>query len=153
LLSRAMSRLNGGPSHLRNPLPPTRRMARRQAYTWSKVKRCFAAGVHSPERDAECQLTIQVSKHFYIFLRSDSHLATRSARITDKCVIVAAQASALSDRQISRAKLVLFPAGQHSGNGNHNGNPRRRDFNVRRGRAHGEAAVDIRAWIEVSSTT
>jgi malate dehydrogenase (oxaloacetate-decarboxylating)(NADP+) len=109
----AMSRCNERPIifALSNPTNKAECSAE-QAYTWSKGKALFAAGVQFPE------VTIKgktfhpgQANNFYIYpaLGLATYVA-RPRRITDECFIVAAQASADQVGPELRAKGMLFPS-------------------------------------------
>src|SRR4029077_12717107 len=109
----AMSRINERPIifALSNPTDKAECSAE-QAYTWSKGKVLYAAGVQFPE------VTIKgktfhpgQANNFYIYpaLGLATYVA-RPRRITDECFIIAAQASADQVGPELRARGMLFPS-------------------------------------------
>src|ERR1700688_1889694 len=108
----AMSKLNERPIifALSNPTDKAECTAE-QAYTWSKGKALFAAGVQFPDVTVNGQTYHPgQANNFYIFLAAGTApTGTRPRRITDECFIVAAQASADQISPDLRAKGMLFP--------------------------------------------
>src|SRR6202022_2041424 len=108
----AMSRLNERPIifALSNPTDKAECSAE-QAYTWSKGKALYAAGVQFPD----VRFNVQTfhpgqANNFYIFPAVGlATYAARPRRLTDECFIVAAQASADQIGPDLRAKGMLFP--------------------------------------------
>ncbi len=108
----AMSRLNERPIifALSNPTDKAECTAE-QAYTWSKGKALFAAGVQFPDVTLNGRTYHPgQANNFYIFPAVGlATYAARPRRITDECFIVAAQASADQIGPDLRAKGMLFP--------------------------------------------
>ena len=109
----AMSRLNDRPIifALSNPTDKAECSAE-QAYTWSKGKALYAAGVQFPDVNCDGRTFHPgQANNFYIFpaIGLATYVA-RPKRLTDACFIVAAQASADQVDPILRAKGMLFPS-------------------------------------------
>ena len=147
----AMSRLNERPIifALSNPTDKAECTAE-QAYTWSKGKALFAAGVQFPE------VTIKGStfhpgqaNNFYIYPALGlATYAARPRRITDECFIVAAQASADQVGPELRAKGMLFPSQSQILEMEVTTATRIAQFMFDEGLATVKQPADIRAWIE-----
>jgi malate dehydrogenase (oxaloacetate-decarboxylating)(NADP+) len=147
----AMSRVNERPIifALSNPTDKAECSAE-QAYTWSKGKALFAAGVQFPE------VTIKgktfhpgQANNFYIYPALG--LATYVARprcITDECFIVAAQASADQVGPELRAKGMLFPSQSQILEMEVTTATRIAQFMFDQGLATVKPPADIRKWIE-----
>lgn len=147
----AMSRINERPIifALSNPTEKAECSAE-QAYTWSKGKALFAAGVQFP------QVTIKgrtfhpgQANNFYIYPAVG--LATyvaRPRRITDECFIVAAQASADQVGPELRAKGMLFPSQSEILELEVTTATRIAQFMFDKGLATVKQPADIRKWIE-----
>jgi malate dehydrogenase (oxaloacetate-decarboxylating)(NADP+) len=147
----AMSRINERPIifALSNPTDKAECSAE-QAYTWSKGKALFAAGVQFPE------LTIRgktfhpgQANNFYIYPALG--LATYVARprhITDECFIVAAQASADQVGPELRARGMLFPSQSQILEMEVTTATRIAQFMFDQGLATVKEPADIRKWIE-----
>ena len=109
----AMSRVNERPIifALSNPTDKAECSAE-QAYTWSKGKALYAAGVQFPDVTLKGETFHPgQANNFYIFPAVG--LATyvaRPRRLTDACFIAAAQASADQVGPDLRAKGMLFPS-------------------------------------------
>jgi malate dehydrogenase (oxaloacetate-decarboxylating)(NADP+) len=147
----AMSRVNERPIifALSNPTEKAECSAE-QAYTWSKGKALFAAGVQFPDVTVNGQTFYPgQANNFYIFPAVG--LATyvaRPRRLTDACFIAAAQACADQVGPELRAKGMLFP-GQASILGQEVTTAVRvAEFMFDQGLAQLERPRDIRAWIE-----
>jgi malate dehydrogenase (oxaloacetate-decarboxylating)(NADP+) len=147
----AMSRLNEQPIifALSNPTDKAECSAE-QAYTWSKGKALFAAGVQFPE------VTIKgktfhpgQANNFYIYpaLGLATYVA-RPRRITDECFIVAAQASADQVGPELRAKGMLFPSQSQILEMEVTTATRIAQFMFDQGLATVKQPADIRKWIE-----
>jgi malate dehydrogenase (oxaloacetate-decarboxylating)(NADP+) len=147
----AMSRLNERPIifALSNPTDKAECSAE-QAYTWSKGKALFAAGVQFPE------VTIKgktfhpgQANNFYIYpaLGLATYVA-RPRRITDECFIVAAQASADQVGPELRAKGMLFPSQSEILELEVTTATRIAQFMFDKGLATVKQPADIRKWIE-----
>jgi malate dehydrogenase (oxaloacetate-decarboxylating)(NADP+) len=147
----AMSRVNERPIifALSNPTDKAECSAE-QAYTWSKGKALFAAGVQFPE------VTIKgktfhpgQANNFYIYpaLGLATYVA-RPRRITDECFIVAAQASADQVGPELRAKGMLFPSQSQILEMEVTTATRIAQFMFDQGLATVKPPADIRKWIE-----
>ncbi len=147
----AMSRVNERPIifALSNPTDKAECSAE-QAYTWSKGKALFAAGVQFPE------VTIKgktfhpgQANNFYIYpaLGLATYVA-RPRRITDECFIVAAQASADQVGPELRAKGMLFPSQSQILEMEVSSATRIAQFMFEKGLATVKQPADIRKWIE-----
>jgi malate dehydrogenase (oxaloacetate-decarboxylating)(NADP+) len=147
----AMSRVNERPIifALSNPTDKAECSAE-QAYTWSKGKALFAAGVQFPE------VTIKgktfhpgQANNFYIYpaLGLATYVA-RPRRITDECFIVAAQASADQVGPELRAKGMLFPSQSQILEMEVSTATRIAQFMFEKGLATVKQPADIRKWIE-----
>jgi malate dehydrogenase (oxaloacetate-decarboxylating)(NADP+) len=147
----AMSRINERPIifALSNPTDKAECSAE-QAYTWSKGKALFAAGVQFP------QVTIKgrtfhpgQANNFYIYpaLGLATYVA-RPRRITDECFIVAAQASADQVGPELRAKGMLFPSQSEILELEVTTATRIAQFMFDKGLATVKQPADIRKWIE-----
>jgi malate dehydrogenase (oxaloacetate-decarboxylating)(NADP+) len=146
-----MSRLNERPIIFALSNPTDRaECAAEQAYTWSKGKALYAAGVQFPE------VTINgktfhpgQANNFYIFpaIGLATYVA-RPRRITDECFIVAAEASADQVGPILREKGMLFPSQANILETEVTTATRVAEFMFDKGLAQVERPRDIRAWIE-----
>jgi malate dehydrogenase (oxaloacetate-decarboxylating)(NADP+) len=147
----AMSRINERPIifALSNPTDKAECSAE-QAYTWSKGKALFAAGVQFP------QVTIKgrtfhpgQANNFYIYpaLGLATYVA-RPRRITDECFIVAAQASADQVGPELRARGMLFPSQSEILELEVTTATRIAQFMFDKGLATVKQPADIRKWIE-----
>ena len=147
----AMSRLNERPIifALSNPTDKAECTAE-QAYSWSKGKALFAAGVQFPDVTLDGKTFHPgQANNFYIFPAIG--LATYVARpklITDECFIVAAEASADQVRPELRAKGMLFPSQADILETEVTTASRVAEFMFEKGLAQVERPRDIRAWIE-----
>jgi malate dehydrogenase (oxaloacetate-decarboxylating)(NADP+) len=121
-----------------------------QAYTWSKGKALYAAGVQFPD------LTVNgktfhpgQANNFYIFpaIGLATYVA-RPKRITDELFIVAAEASADQVGPILREKGMLFPSQANILETEVTTATRVAAFMFEKGLAQVERPRDIRAWIE-----
>lgn len=147
----AMSRVNERPIifALSNPTDKAECSAE-QAYTWSKGKALFAAGVQFPE------VTIKgktfhpgQANNFYIYPALGlATYVTRPRRITDECFIVAAQASADQVGPELRAKGMLFPSQSQILEMEVTTATRIAQFMFDKGLATVKEPADIRKWIE-----
>jgi malate dehydrogenase (oxaloacetate-decarboxylating)(NADP+) len=146
-----MSRLNERPIifALSNPTDKAECTAE-QAYTWSKGKALFAAGVQFPDVTVNDKIFRPgQANNFYIFPAIG--LATYVARprlITDECFIAAAQASADQVGPDLRAKGMLFPSQANILETEVTTAARVAEFMFDKGLAQAERPRDIRAWIE-----
>lgn len=109
----AMCKLNDRPVifALSNPTEKAECTAE-QAYTWSKGKALYAAGVQFPDATVDGKTFHPgQANNFYIFPAIGlATYAARPKRITDQCFIVAAEASADQVSDDLRAKGMLFPS-------------------------------------------
>jgi len=108
----ALSQLNERPIifALSNPTRKAECTAE-QAYTWSKGKALYAAGVQFPDVQFEGQTFHPgQANNFYVYpaIGLATYVA-RPKRLTDQCFIVAAQATADQVDPDSRAKGRLYP--------------------------------------------
>jgi malate dehydrogenase (oxaloacetate-decarboxylating)(NADP+) len=147
----AMSRLNERPIifALSNPTDKAECTAE-QAYTWSKGKALFAAGVQFPDVTLNGKTYHPgQANNFYIFPAVGlAAYATRPRRITDECFIVAAQASADQISPDLRAKGMLFPGQDNILETEITTATRVAEFMFDEGLAQVKRPRDIRAWIE-----
>jgi malate dehydrogenase (oxaloacetate-decarboxylating)(NADP+) len=146
-----MSRLNERPIifALSNPTDRAECTAE-QAYTWSKGKALYAAGVQFPEVTMNGKTFHPgQANNFYIFpaIGLATYVA-RPRRITDECFIVAAEASADQVGPILREKGMLFPSQANILESEVTTATRVAEFMFDEGLAQVERPRDIRAWIE-----
>jgi malate dehydrogenase (oxaloacetate-decarboxylating)(NADP+) len=147
----AMSRVNERPIifALSNPTEKAECSAE-QAYTWSKGKALFAAGVQFPNVTLNGETFYPgQANNFYIFPAVG--LATyvaRPKRLTDACFIAAAQACADQVGPELRAKGMLFPDQSSILEQEVTTAVRVAEFMFDQGLAQVERPRDIRAWIE-----
>jgi malate dehydrogenase (oxaloacetate-decarboxylating)(NADP+) len=147
----AISRLNERPIifALSNPTDKAECSAE-QAYTWSKGKALFAAGVQFPDVTLNAKTFHPgQANNFYIFPAVGlATYLTRPRRITDECFIVAAQASADQVGPDLRAKGMLFPSQADILETEVTTAARVAEFMFEKGLAQVKRPPDIRAWIE-----
>ena len=146
-----MSRLNERPIifALSNPTDKAECTAE-QAYTWSKGKALFAAGVQFPDVTVNGKTFHPgQANNFYIFpaIGLATYVA-RPRRITDECFIAAAEASADQVGPDLRAKGMLFPSQANILETEVTTATRVAEFMFDKGLAQVERPRDIRAWIE-----
>ncbi|HUI21414.1 MAG TPA: NAD-dependent malic enzyme [Methylocella sp.] len=147
----AMSQLNERPVifALSNPTDKAECSAE-QAYTWSKGKALYAAGVQFPDVTMNgTTFRPGQANNFYIFPAVG--LATyvaRPRRLTDACFIAAAEASAGQVDPTLRAKGMLFPSQANILETEVTTATRLAEFMFDKGLAQVERPRDIRAWIE-----
>jgi malate dehydrogenase (oxaloacetate-decarboxylating)(NADP+) len=147
----AMSRLNERPIifALSNPTDKAECSAE-EAYTWSKGKALYAAGVQFPDVTVNGQTFHPgQANNFYIFPAVG--LATyvvRPKRLTDGCFIAAAQASADQVGPELRRRGMLFPSQADILETEVTTAVRVAEFMFDQGLAQVERPRDIRAWIE-----
>ncbi|HEV2668516.1 MAG TPA: NAD-dependent malic enzyme, partial [Blastocatellia bacterium] len=146
-----MSRLNERPIifALSNPTDRAECTAE-QAYTWSKGKALYAAGVQFPEVTMNGKTFHPgQANNFYIFpaIGLATYVA-RPRRITDECFIVAAEASADQVGPILREKGMLFPSQANILETEVTTATRVAEFMFDKGLAQVERPRDIRALIE-----
>ena len=121
-----------------------------QAYTWSKGKALYAAGVQFPDVKLDGQTFHPgQANNFYIFPAVGLAVyATRAKRITDEVFIVAAQASADQVSQEQRDHGMLFPSQANILEVEVAIATRTAEFMFNNGLATVERPADIRHWIE-----
>jgi malate dehydrogenase (oxaloacetate-decarboxylating)(NADP+) len=146
-----MSRLNERPIifALSNPTDRAECTAE-QAYTWSKGKALYAAGVQFPEVTMNGKTFHPgQANNFYIFpaIGLATYVA-RPRRITDELFIVAAEASADQVGPILREKGMLFPSQANILETEVTTAARVAEFMFDKGLAQVERPRDIRGWIE-----
>jgi malate dehydrogenase (oxaloacetate-decarboxylating)(NADP+) len=146
-----MSRLNERPIifALSNPTDKAECTAE-QAYTWSKGKALFAAGVQFPDVIVDGKTFHPgQANNFYIFpaIGLATYVA-RPRRITDECFIAAAAASADQVGPDLRAKGMLFPSQANILETEVTTATRVAEFMFEKGLAQAEQPRDTRAWIE-----
>jgi malate dehydrogenase (oxaloacetate-decarboxylating)(NADP+) len=146
-----MSRLNERPIifALSNPTDRAECTAE-QAYTWSKGKALYAAGVQFPDVTVNGKTFHPgQANNFYIFpaIGLATYVA-RPRRITDELFIVAAEASADQVGPILREKGMLFPSQANILETEVTTATRVAEFMFDKGLAQVERPRDIRAWIE-----
>jgi malate dehydrogenase (oxaloacetate-decarboxylating)(NADP+) len=147
----AMSRLNERPIifALSNPTNKAECSAE-QAYTWSKGKALYAAGVQFPDVTLNgTTFHPGQANNFYIFPAIGlATYAARPRRLTDDCFIVAAQASADQVGPELRAKGMLFPSQANILETEVTTAARAAEFMFDKGLAQVERPRDTRSWIE-----
>ena len=146
-----MSKLNDRPIifALSNPTDKAECTAE-QAYTWSKGKILYAAGVQFPDVTVGGKTFHPgQANNFYIFpaIGLATYVA-RPRRITDECFIVAAQASADQVGPDLRAKGMLFPSQANILETEVTTATRIAEFMFEKGLAQVERPRDVRTWIE-----
>jgi len=146
-----MSRLNERPIifALSNPTDKAECTAE-QAYTWSKGKALYAAGVQFPDVTVNGKTFHPgQANNFYIFpaIGLATYMA-RPRRITDECFITAAEASADQVGPILRENGMLFPSQANILETEVTTATRVAEFMFDKGLAQVERPRDIRAWIE-----
>jgi malate dehydrogenase (oxaloacetate-decarboxylating)(NADP+) len=147
----AMSRFNERPIifALSNPTDKAECTAE-QAYTWSKGKALYAAGVQFPDVTLGGKVFHPgQANNFYIFPAIGlATYAARPRRITDQCFIVAAEASADQVGPDLRTKGMLFPSQADILETEVTTATRVADFMFDTGLAQVERPRDTRSWIE-----
>jgi malate dehydrogenase (oxaloacetate-decarboxylating)(NADP+) len=146
-----MSQLNERPIifALSNPTDKAECTAE-QAYTWSKGKALYAAGVQFPDVTVNGKTFHPgQANNFYIFpaIGLATYVA-RPKRITDECFIIAAEASADQVGPSLREKGMLFPSQANILEMEVTTAIRVAEYMFERGLAQVERPQDIRAWIE-----
>ena len=146
-----MSRLNERPIifALSNPTNKAECTAE-QAYSWSRGKALFAAGVQFPDVTVNDKVFRPgQANNFYIFpaIGLATYVA-RPRRITDECFIAAARASADQVGPDLRAKGMLFPSQANILETEVTTATRVAEFMFEKGLAQAERPRDIRTWIE-----
>ncbi|MEE7547058.1 NAD-dependent malic enzyme [Xanthomonas sp. Kuri4-1] len=147
----AMSRLNERPIvfALSNPTHKAECTAE-QAYTWSKGKALFAAGVQFPEFVYEGKTYRPgQANNFYIYPAIGlATYAARPTRLNDECFIVAAHATADQVGLGMRAKGMLYPSQEQILETEITTATRIVEYMFDAGLAQVERPADIRAWLE-----
>jgi malate dehydrogenase (oxaloacetate-decarboxylating)(NADP+) len=147
----AMSKLNDRPIvfALSNPTDRAECSAE-QAYTWSKGKALYAAGVQFPDVTVNGKTYRPgQANNFIIFPAMGLAVyATRPRRITDEMFIAAAQASADQVRRDERDHGMLFPAQADILETEVTTATRIAELIFDQGMAGVDRPEDIRAWIE-----
>ena len=121
-----------------------------QAYTWTKGKALYAAGVQFPDVTVEGKTFHPgQANNFYIFPAIGlATYAARPTRITDECFIEAAQASADQVSQEMRDKGMLFPSQANILETEIATATRVAEYMFDNGLATVERPREIRSWIE-----
>jgi malate dehydrogenase (oxaloacetate-decarboxylating)(NADP+) len=147
----AMSRLNERPIifALSNPTDKSECSAE-QAYSWSKGKALYAAGVQFPDVTLNgTTFRPGQANNFYVFPAIGlATYAARPQRLTDECFIVAAQATADQVGPNLRAKGMLYPSQHDIFETEVTTATRIAEFMFDRGLAQVKRPRDTRAWIE-----
>jgi malate dehydrogenase (oxaloacetate-decarboxylating)(NADP+) len=121
-----------------------------QAYTWSKGKALYAAGVQFPDVKVDGQtFRPGQANNFYVFPAVGLAVyAARAKRITDEVFIVAAQASADQVTEEQRSHGMLFPRQADILEVEVAIATRAAEYLFDHGLATVERPADIRSWIE-----
>jgi malate dehydrogenase (oxaloacetate-decarboxylating)(NADP+) len=121
-----------------------------QAYTWSKGKALYAAGVQFPDVKVDGQTFHPgQANNFYIFPAVGLAVyATRAKRITDEVFVVAAQGSADQVTEEQRSQGMLFPSQADILEVEVAVATRTAEYIFDNGLATVERPTDIRSWIE-----
>jgi malate dehydrogenase (oxaloacetate-decarboxylating)(NADP+) len=147
----AMSRLNERPIifALSNPTHKVECTAE-QAYTWSKGKALFAAGVQFDEVTYEGKVHRPgQANNFYIYPAIGlATYAARPTRLNDECFIVAAHATADQVGPALQAKGMLYPSQDHILETEITTATRIVEYMFDAGLATVERPREIRSWIE-----
>ncbi len=146
-----MSKLNEQPIifALSNPTHKAECSAE-EAYTWSKGKALFAAGVQFPDFEYEGKTYRPgQANNFYIYPAIGlATYACRPTRLNDECFIVAAHATADQVTLTQRAKGMLFPSQEQILETEVTTAARIAEYMFDSGLAQVERPRDIRAWLE-----
>lgn len=147
----AMSQLNERPIifALSNPTDKAECTAE-QAYTWSKGKALYAAGVQFPDVRLDGKVFHPgQANNFYVYpaVALATYVA-RPRRITDACFVAAAEASADQVGPELRAKGMLFPGQGNILEMEVTTATRVAEFMFDTGLAQAKRPPDVRAWIE-----
>ncbi len=146
-----MSQLNERPIifALSNPTSKVECTAE-QAYTWSKGKALFAAGVQFPEVELNGQVYRPgQANNFYIYPAIGlATYAARPTRLNDECFIVAAHATASQVGPGLQAKGMLYPSQDHILETEVTIAARLAEYMFDSGLAQAKRPRDIRSWIE-----
>jgi malate dehydrogenase (oxaloacetate-decarboxylating)(NADP+) len=147
----AMARLNERPIifALSNPTEKAECSAE-QAYSWSKGKALFAAGVQFPDVTLHGQTFHPgQANNFYIYPAVGMAIyAAHPKRITDEVFIAAAQASASQVSDAERGRGMLFPSQTHILEVEVTTAVHVAEFMFDNGLAGVARPADVRAWIE-----
>jgi malate dehydrogenase (oxaloacetate-decarboxylating)(NADP+) len=147
----AMSRLNDRPIifALSNPTDKAECSAE-QAYTWTKGKALYAAGVQFPDVTLNGRIFHPgQANNFYIFPAIGlATYAARPRRLTDACFIVAAEATADQVDSDQRARGMLYPSQANILETEVTTATRVAEFMFDQGLAQVDRPRDIRSWIE-----
>jgi len=147
----AMSGLNKRPVifALSNPTDKAECTAE-QAYSWSKGKALYAAGVQFPDVHLNGEVFHPgQANNFYVYPAVALAIyATRPRRITDACFVAAAEASADQVGPDLRAKGMLFPGQRNILEMEVTTATRVAEFIFDKGLAQVKRPLDVRAWIE-----
>ena len=121
-----------------------------QAYTWSKGKALYAAGVQFPDVNVDGQTFHPgQANNFYIFPAVGLAVyATRAKRFTDEVFIVVAQGSADQVTEEQRSQGMLFPSQADILEVEVAIATRTAEYIFDNGLATVERPTDIRSWIE-----
>jgi malate dehydrogenase (oxaloacetate-decarboxylating)(NADP+) len=147
----ALSQLNERPIifALSNPTRKAECTAE-QAYTWSKGKALYAAGVQFPDVEFAGQTFHPgQANNFYVYPAIGlATYAARPKRLTDECFIVAAQATADQVDPDSRAKGRLYPVQSNILETEVSTATRVAEYMFDQGLAQVQRPKDVRSWIE-----
>lgn len=146
-----MSKLNERPIifALSNPTHKVECTAE-QAYTWSKGKALFAAGVQFPEFELNGQtFRPGQANNFYIYPAIGlATYACRPSKLNDECFIVAAHATADQVGPEMQKKGMLYPSQDHILETEVTTATRIAEYLFDSGLAQVERPQDIRSWME-----
>jgi malate dehydrogenase (oxaloacetate-decarboxylating)(NADP+) len=147
----AMSQLNERPIifALSNPTDKAECTAE-QAYTWSKGKALYAAGVQFPDVILDGKVFHPgQANNFYVYpaVALATYVA-RPRRVTDACFVAAAEASADQVGPELRARGMLFPGQGNILEMEVTTATRVAEFMFDNGLAQAKRPPDVRAWIE-----
>lgn len=146
-----MSKLNDRPIifALSNPTHKVECTAE-QAYTWSKGKALFAAGVQFPEFELNGQtFRPGQANNFYIYPAIGlATYACRPTKLNDECFIVAAHATADQVGPEMQKKGMLYPSQDHILETEVTTATRIAEYLFDSGLAQVERPLDIRSWME-----
>ncbi len=121
-----------------------------QAYTWTKGKALYAAGVQFPDLVYEGQtFRPGQANNFYIFPAIGlATFAAQPRRLTNECFVIAAEASADQVGPELRAMGMLYPSQSNILDTEVTTATRVAEYMFDRGLAQVDRPRDIRAWIE-----
>jgi malate dehydrogenase (oxaloacetate-decarboxylating)(NADP+) len=147
----AMSRINERPIifALSNPTSKAECTAE-QAYTWSRGKALYAAGVQFPDVTLDGKVFHPgQANNFYVYPAvALATYAAKPRRLNDECFIVAAQATADQVDFSLREKGMLFPSQANILETEVTTATRVAEFMFDTGLAQAKRPRDVRAWIE-----